>query len=760
MPQQAFTEIIGPARIWLGMAVVGLVQPSAPAQEWTEKELEARIQGFLEPDTQTHLEQIAALVQHQADAGHAIAARIHGDHREYLLKVQRLIDQLTDERWPERERAERTLIEVGARARRLLEERKRAGELLEERIRCERILRRIDERGTEREEQETQILRGLVDTALYLDPSARLQRALLSALGHTDPGVAQRAARALGSQGYGDHVKALAGLLDRGSTLRSIAVASVAMMKGEEALAQCRAWLSGDDLNLTEKILLIRVLREHPDGAAVLAETSRSPDPSLAAAATLELPPANAKPVPVRVTFLDGSSVTEPFRGLHGDRVVISSPVKGLERVDIPMNECRVLEFKPSHEKLPSDACRVFTKQGSLILGKLLGMRDDALQLQSPLLGVIEIPRGEIQGIALDPALDRLIGASTKVDRIRLKSQELLDGTCLEIADGSVKMRGEDGTYAVELNDVGGILFRRPQHAPADQNLYARIDLVGGDKILGHIAGINESSLGIIAPSIGPAQIPLQAVSRIEMDVSGGALWGFTLIADYSDNRLVEVDENGNEVFVLEDVHGAWDVECLDNGNLLVTEFSVSRVQELTRSGEQVWSYEDLRNPYDADRLPNGNTLIADTFRGRVIEVNQQGEIVWQYADGIRPFDVDRLANGNTLIADVLKDRVIEINRAGEIVWEKTDLPSVHDADRLPNGNTLITLRTLRRVIEIDSDGEEVFRLSNLNAPSDADRLANGHTLVAENNMVREFDRKGATVWKKAMTWAVEVNRY
>ena len=87
-------------------------------------------------------------------------------------------------------------------------------------------------------------------------------------------------------------------------------------------------------------------------------------------------------------------------------------------------------------------------------------------------------------------------------------------------------------------------------------------------------------------------------------------------------------------------------------------------------------------------------------------------------------------------------------------------MPNVHDADRLPNGNTLITLRTLNKVVEIDRGGTVVFEIKNLNSPSDADRLPNGHTLVAENGMVREFDRKGAVVWEREMTWAVEVNRY
>ena len=43
---------------------------------------------------------------------------------------------------------------------------------------------------------------------------------------------------------------------------------------------------------------------------------------------------------------------------------------------------------------------------------------------------------------------------------------------------------------------------------------------------------------------------------------------------------------------------------------------------------------------------------------------------------------------------------------------------------------------------------------------SGAERLPNGNTIVAENDMTREFDRQGNLVWKRKMTWAVEVNRY
>ena len=53
-----------------------------------------------------------------------------------------------------------------------------------------------------------------------------------------------------------------------------------------------------------------------------------------------------------------------------------------------------------------------------------------------------------------------------------------------------------------------------------------------------------------------------------------------------------------------------------------------------------------------------------------------------------------------------------------------------------------------------------MWSLKGLSSPSDADRLPNGNTLIAENTRVREFDKVGLEVWKKEMTWAVEVNRY
>lgn len=241
-----------------------------------------------------------------------------------------------------------------------------------------------------------------------------------------------------------------------------------------------------------------------------------------------------------------------------------------------------------------------------------------------------------------------------------------------------------------------------------------------------------------------------------------------TLVADYSDNRVYEIDEQGREVFALEEVYGAWDAERLADGNLLLTEFSVSHVREVDRNGKTVWLYDKLKNPYDADRLDlgalAGMTLICDTFGGRVVVVKPDGTEYWSYGDhdheSIRPFDCDLTAKGTFLIADVLHDRIVEIDMHGFVLWEAKDLPNAHDADRLPNGNTLVTLRHKGAVVELDRDGKVVWQLADLSTPSDADRLPNGHTLVAEKGRVREFDRDGKVVGERAATWAVEVNRY
>lgn len=745
----------------LMVGAIGLL-PGLRAQEWTGEKLASEAAGFQSESLATKLEQIGALLEHRADNFSAVVARIHGDHREYLLKVDRLIGELTDERWAVREQAERSLIEIGGRAKALILQHRDTYEFVEQRLRCARILDALTAKGTEEEDREQRLLRGLVQMALYQETEPRLLRALRSALGHTDPSVVEGAIRALGKLGGEDEVKPVEQMLEwKGGMHRQTTIAALGRMQCDGALAVCKRLLTSDEITNTEVFVLLRALQSRSDDGArnLLGELAAAKNPLVAAGSKIRTA-ARENKTPARFTLPDRSQVDAKFGGFFGESLQVHDGFPGLAVAELAFTDTDTVDF-PAHAMAPVDGTRVFLNQGSLVIGKIVAIDAESLQLESAMFGQLTLPRAEIQGLALDPELDRLVGASTDHDRVRLKGDKFLDGHIRSTDGKTVVFEALDGKKSdIPVADIAGILFTRPRSIEPDTTIYTRIDLTSGERLIAFVAGASGDELAITAPLLGSAVVPLAQVHRLELGVGGGALWGFTLVADYSDNRVVEFDDQGRTVFVLEDVFGAWDAECLDNGNLLITEFSVSRVQEINRKGEQVWVYEELKNPYDADRLPNGNTLIADTFGSRIVEVDPSGKEVWVFDKNIRPFDCDRLANGNTLIADVLKDRVIEVNQDGEVVWEVKNMPNVHDADRLPNGNTLVTLRNKGVVLELDKEGNTVWKLTSLSSPSDADRLPNGHTLVAENTQCREFDRRGNEVWKKETSWAVEVNRY
>ncbi len=747
--------------------------PTLAAQEvWNDERLEAEMAPFKDNKTTDDLQTVAHLLKHQKEATHAICNRIHGNHAEYLLRIEKLLDQLTDERWANREKAEDMLVEVGGKARELIRVRSKMAETVEERIRAARALEAIKLRGTEREEIEARYIRGLSLTALYMNPSKKLTKALVSALQHTDPIIVNRCIRALGRIGDDSAAGKLLELLKTdGSTHGSAIRASLASLPGSKGRDYTAAQLAESLLAETESLLMLRILRERSDGAAALATVAKAAkNPVVVTGAKMPMPKSVLPPITVQVSLADQTRIEGTLLGYAGDSIRLGQPkiVKGSEKesIDIaelrfPLNRCDGIDAVGTVAKKTVDACRMFLAQGTLVTGKLEAVTNEKVILMSATFGRMVVRRDQVQGLAIDPKLDRLLGASAKQDKIRFKDNKLHAGSILALDHKGLSYQGEDGKgHTAQLEDIAGLLFKRPLQTAVDNRTFTRTIMKNGDRVLGHVAALTASHIGVVAPGIGSTIIAIKDIVKMEYDMGGGAMWGFTLVADYSDNRIVEFDDQGREVFSIEEIFGVWDVECLDNGNLLITEFSVNRVSEVTRQNKVVWSFEDLKNPYDADRLANGNTLIADTFGRRVIEVNPKGKIVWEYKKDIHPYDVDRLPNGNTLIADTHDDRVIEVDKNGKIVWQIKEVPNVHDADRLPNGNTLLTIRMLNEVREVDPSGKTVMTLKNLSSPSDADRLPNGNTLVAENGFIREFDRHGNEVWKKTITWAVEVNRY
>jgi len=134
-------------------------------------------------------------------------------------------------------------------------------------------------------------------------------------------------------------------------------------------------------------------------------------------------------------------------------------------------------------------------------------------------------------------------------------------------------------------------------------------------------------------------------------------------------------------------------VTRMANGNTLISLRNFGRLIEVDEDGEEVriigdgvvfhslpppflHSHEDMDpfSPHDPEILPDGNILMVSQYRPmRAIEmVPETGEIIWEYtsraADNWPVRDADRLPNGNTLITGA--KRITEVTTEGEIVWQ------------------------------------------------------------------------------------------
>jgi len=271
------------------------------------------------------------------------------------------------------------------------------------------------------------------------------------------------------------------------------------------------------------------------------------------------------------------------------------------------------------------------------------------------------------------------------------------------------------------------------------------------------IIGIFVSMLLIVSAFTGVAAM-ISEKTDLTTTKNCSQLVSVTLITELDNNRVIEVDSNGNIVWEITGLDFPFDSERLENGNTLIADSGNNKVIEVDCTGNIVWEISLWNSPIDVERLDNGNTLITIMNGEFVIEVDSNGYWVWSYFI-VDALDAERLDNGNTLIA--AGDNVIEVDSTGNIVWEITELNLAWDAERLDNGNSLITEGDGNRVIEIDSNGNIIWEKTGLESPTDAERLENGNTLIADTNghRVIEVDSDGYIIWEYQVGLPVDAER-
>jgi len=245
-----------------------------------------------------------------------------------------------------------------------------------------------------------------------------------------------------------------------------------------------------------------------------------------------------------------------------------------------------------------------------------------------------------------------------------------------------------------------------------------------------------------------------QGSEIIEVDPLGNIVWrydtglrfahsaklmpnGNILITDTSNDRIIEVNRNGQLIFSSDEWSGGTgslsdgsklsypnDAHHMPSGTFVITDRNNNRVVEADRKGRIIKQFKNLKHPHNGEFLPNGNLLFANSDANLVMEVDLTGNIVWSYGNSHLeslnwPRDADRLTNGNTLITDSKNHRVIEVTPENEIVWtyQMDKHGHLYEADRLPNGNTIISVQQRFKVIEVDPAGNIVWSFKNFYRP-------------------------------------------
>jgi len=164
-----------------------------------------------------------------------------------------------------------------------------------------------------------------------------------------------------------------------------------------------------------------------------------------------------------------------------------------------------------------------------------------------------------------------------------------------------------------------------------------------------------------------PKGFEVHTIQPIGLDkvmlVQNGTKAGTFLAAHHDQNKVVEYDANGKEIWSV-NVDIPWDAVRLDNGNTLIASHD-SFVREVNPKGETVWEFNQKDCPdiqlfcmQEANRLANGNTVMSNwcpngvvdakgakaptkwPLTVQVLEVTPDKKIVWALRSWTPPADL------------------------------------------------------------------------------------------------------------------------
>jgi len=220
----------------------------------------------------------------------------------------------------------------------------------------------------------------------------------------------------------------------------------------------------GTPLPRTEAMVIVRALHARQDEAAkkLLGELGKHTDPVVAAGASVVVPPAKVRTKALFTLAPDRQQAEGVLAAWFGDSFAVEGVSDGVPVAELSFADCDTFDF-PGHAVVAPTSARVFLNQGSLVQGDVIGITADDVRVRTAMFGEVVLPRREVQGIALDAGLDRLVGASAEQDRVRLRDATFADGALL---------RGDASTLV--LRSAGGRVASAPCRSPTPRACCSR----------------------------------------------------------------------------------------------------------------------------------------------------------------------------------------------------------------------------------------------------------------------------------------------
>ncbi len=238
-------------------------------------------------------------------------------------------------------------------------------------------------------------------------------------------------------------------------------------------------------------------------------------------------------------------------------------------------------------------------------------------------------------------------------------------------------------------------------------------------------------------------------------------LLGRILLSDYSSNKVVEIDMEGNTLWE-QTIANPWAVQGLPNGHRLVGQYSASAIVEYNAEGDEVGKIEGIPGSVMGFcRIENGSTFVAASDSGKIIEYDVEGKSVWEADVGGRPTDVKALENGNMMVALMDQGQIVEFDRQGERVREITTEASPMQLQVTERGTFIVSHSGQNHAIEYDREGQEVRRIELEKVVASAREMDNGDFVIATSDSVLRRNGDGETVWEfKGLSYCYNVSPF